>query len=118
MATKISLYRGATYPSVYQHTDGDGVELPLTGCTVFFTIKSAKYDEDSTDATAIFTATVTSHTDAAAGLTGWDTLIPSVGVDPGKYYFDICVQDSGGEKLPPVIIGECQILGKRTNRSS
>lgn len=118
MATKISLYRGVTYPSVYQHTDGNGVSLPLTGCTVFFTIKTDKYDEDTTDTAAIFKVSITSHTDAANGLTGWDTLIPSIGVDPGKYYYDIVVQDVSGKKLPPVLIGEAQILGKRTNRSA
>lgn len=116
MASNISLYRGVTYPSQYQHTDGNGVSLPLTGCTLFFTIKDAKYDEDATDTTAIYKATVTSHTDAANGVTEWETLIPATGVNPGKYYYDITVQEADGDQLPPVLIGECKILGKRTNR--
>lgn len=118
MASNIELYRGVTYPSVYQHTDGNGQPLPLTGCTVFFTVKNEKYDEDATDTTAIFKETVTAHTDAAAGLTGWDTMIPATGVEPGKYYYDIVVKDATGIELPPVLIGQCKILGKRTNRTS
>lgn len=117
MATKISLYRGVTYPSTYQHTDGSGVNLPLTGCTVYFTIKTAKYDEDATDTSAIYKETITSHTAPLTGLTSWNTLIPATGVTPGKYYFDIVVEDATGKQLPPVLIGECQILGKRTNRN-
>lgn len=118
MANKISLYRGVTYPSVYQHTDGSGAAMSLVGATVFFTVKPYAYDEDVTDTAATFTATVTSHTNAAAGLTGWNTLIPATGVTPGKYYYDIVVKDSTGAELPPVLIGECSILGKRTNRTA
>lgn len=119
MSAKISLYRGVTYPSVYQHTDGNGAKLPLTGCTVFMTIKNTLYDDDTSDTTnVIFKNTQTSHTDAANGLTGWNTLIPAVGIEPGKYYFDIVVKDTTGVELPPVISGTCTVLGKQTNRTS
>lgn len=117
MAANLSLYRGVTYPSVYQHTDGSGNKLPLTGCSVFFTVKAAKYDDDPTDATAVFKANAT-ITDAVNGLAGWNTLIPAVGVLPGKYHYDITVKDATGIELPPVIIGIATILGKSTNRTS
>lgn len=119
MSAKISLYRGVTYPAVYQHTDGNGNTLPLTGCTVFMTIKNTTYDDDATDTTnTIFKTTVTSHTNAAAGLTGWNVLVPATGVVPGKCYFDIVVRDSTGNDLPPVIIGVANILSKTTNRTA
>lgn len=119
MSASIKLYRGVTYPSVYQHTDGNGASLPLTGCTVFMTVKNTTFDDDTTDTTnVIFKATVTSHTNPASGLTGWSTLIPATGVLPGKYYFDIVVKDSTGIDLPPVIIGTCTVLAKQTNRTS
>jgi hypothetical protein len=118
MATNLSLYRGVAYPSVYQHTDGNGNNLPLTGCKVHFTIKNTKYDDDMSDSMAVFKTTVTSHTDAAAGLTEWETLIPATDVAPGKYYYDIVVQEADSDQLPPVLIGEVKILGKRTNRTS
>lgn len=113
----IKLYRGVTYPSQYQHTDGNGANLPLTDCTVFFTVKPAEYDENTTDTTAVFKATITAHDDAANGLTSWDTLIPRTGVEPGDGYFcDIVVQDVNGKQLPPVYLGAVSILGKPTNR--
>jgi hypothetical protein len=115
----LKLYRGVTYPSTYQHTNGNGTPLSLVGCTLFFTIKPVQYDDDVTDTTAVFKATVTSHTNAAAGQTAWNTLVPATGVDPGDgYYFDIVIRDATGIDLPPVIIGSCSILGKRTNRTS
>lgn len=115
----LTLYRGVTYPSSYQHTDGNGNRLPLTGCTVFFTIKPVNYDEDATDTSAVFKQTITSHTDAANGYTEWDTLVPATGVTPGKnFYCDIVVQNSDGEDLPPVFLSKVTISGKVTNRTS
>lgn len=119
MSASIKLYRGVTYPTQYQHTDGNGNKLPLTGCTVFMTIKNTIYDDDAADTTnAIFKNTQTSHTDPTNGLTGWNTLIPATGVLPGKYYFDIVVKDSTGIELPPVISGTCTVLAKQTNRTA
>lgn len=115
----LTLYRGVTYPSSYQHMDGNGNKLPLTGCTVFFTIKPVEFDEDSADTSAVFKQTVTSHADAPNGYTTWDTLIPATGVTPGKgYYCDIVVQDSTGKDLPPVFLSKVTISGKVTNRTS
>lgn len=119
MAENFKAYRGVTYPAVYQHTDGNGTNLPLTGCTVFMTIKNTSYDDDTTDTTnVIFKNTQTSHTNAAAGLTGWNVLIPATGVEPGKYYYDITIKDSTGVELPPVAIGVCTVLSKTTNRTA
>lgn len=115
----LTLYRGVTYPSSYQHTDGDGNKLPLTGCKVFFTIKPVKFDEDTADASAVFKETITTHDDAANGYTTWETLIPATGVTPSKnYYCDIVVQDSNGDSLPPLYLDKVTIAGKVTNRTT
>lgn len=115
MANNIKLYRGVTYPTSYQHTDGNGAKLSLVGCTVIMTIKKAKYDDKADDSTAPFKVAVTSHTDAPNGLTNWETLFPAIGFPPGKYFYDIVVKNAAGKEAPPVLIGECQVLGKRTN---
>jgi hypothetical protein len=115
----IELVRGVTYPTTYQHTDGNGATLPLTGCTVFMTIKNTLYDDDTADVTnVVFKNTQTTHTNPATGLTGWNVLIPATGVTPGKYYYDIVVKDSTGVELPPVVSGTCKVVGKQTNRTS
>lgn len=117
MSTKISLYRGVNYPSTYQHTDGSGNKLALTGCSVLFTIKANQYDDDATDATATYKINAT-ITDPTNGIATWNTLIPATTVEPGNYFFDITVVDATGKALPPVLIGKCIILGKTTNRYS
>ncbi len=117
MSASIKLYRGVTYPTTYQHTDGTGAPLSLVGSTVYMTIKNQLYDDDAGDTTnVIFKNSQTTHTNATSGLTGWTTLIPATGVIPDKYYFDIVVKDSTGVELPPVIIGTCTVLAKQTNR--
>ena len=116
MAAKISLYRGVTYPTTYQHTDNDGNALPLTGCTVLFTVKLEKYDDASDDSSAVYRETITEHADPEGGITSWEITIPATSVQPGKYFFDIVVVKQDGEALPPVIMGECKIEGKVTNR--
>lgn len=113
--TKISLYRGVSYPTTYQHTDGNGGKVPLTGCQVLFTIKPVSYDDDPTDATATYKVSGT-ITDGPNGLASWNTLIPATSVEPGDYFFDITVVDSTGKALPPVFIGQCKILSKTANR--
>jgi hypothetical protein len=115
MAANLSLYRGVSYPSTYQHTDGNGNNLPLTNSAVLITIKPNQYDDDLTDNTAIFkvSATITNPT---AGTASWTTLIPST-VDPTKAFYDITVV-TNGQALPPVLSGKCTILAKTTNRTA
>lgn len=115
MSNNISLVRGATYPSTYQHTDGAGNKLPLTGCTVYFTVKADEFDDSADDSSAVFKVVITSHDDAPNGFTKWDTLIPTL-TEPGTYYYDIVVKDATGKEAPPVVFGECEIGGKVTNQ--
>lgn len=117
MASKLTLYRGRTYDFAYAHTDTAGDAVPLTGCTVYFTVKADKYDSDISDTSAPIKKTVTSHTDAAAGLTAWTIDDTDTYIEPGKYYFDVIVEDAGGHAEPPSLNGEVNVIGTPTNRN-
>jgi len=115
-----ALYRGVTYPFTYQHRNSDG-NAPLTGCTVFFTVKVGPFDDNASDTSAIgdpVTIGPSEHTDAENGYTEWDWMVPATGVEPGDYFFDVVVKNSEGKMLPPSAIGSFKIAGKRTNRTS
>ena len=111
----ITVYRNSSYKMTYAHTDGT-VALPLTGCTVYFTVKNEKWDSDMTDTTALVSKTVTSHTDASNGLTEWVLTDADLNINPGKYYYDVIVEENG-KSLPPVLQGKFKVLPVTTNRN-
>lgn len=117
MAQKIDVYRGTTYDFSYAHTDTTGAIVPLTGMTVYFTVKATKYDSDLSDTSALIQKTVTSHDDAANGLTSFTLDDTDTQVDPGKYFFDVIVEDASGHAEPPSLIGTFNVLSKVTNRN-
>lgn len=120
MAQKLSIYRGKAYPFQYLHTDTAGDAVSLVGHTVYFTVKTAKWDDDATDTSAVIKKTVTSaeHTDAAGGISDFTLTDADTYITPGKYYFDVIVEDEAtGLSDPPSLIGEVTILPTRTNRN-
>lgn len=117
MASKIEVYRGTTYNFEYNHTDSSGAAVPLTGNTLYFTVKADKYDSDAADTSALIQKTVTSHSDEAAGVTGFTLDDSDTQIDPGKYYFDVVVEDASGHAEPPSLIGTFTVLSKTTNRN-
>lgn len=117
MANKINVYRGTTYEFSYAHTDSAGAAVSLVGCTIYFTVKSAEFDSDATDAAAAIKKTISSHDNAAAGLSSWRINDADTYIEPGKYHFDVVVEDSNGRSLPPSLIGDFIVKGKPTNRN-
>lgn len=117
MAVALKLYRGTTYNFTYNHKDTAGAQVPLTGCTVYFTVKKAKSDSSADDATAVIKKTVTEHTDAAHGITGFKLNDADTQIDPGKYFFDVVVEAANGEAEPPSLLGTVTVLAKQTNRN-
>lgn len=117
MASKITIYRGRTYDFTYNHTDSTGAAVPLTGCTVYFTVKSSDYDSDATDAAAAIKKTITSHTNAAGGVTAWTLNDLDTYIAPGKYHYDVIVEDSSGLSQPPSLFGDFKVIGTPTNRN-
>lgn len=65
-AVSFSIYQGDTGHIVFNFKDGSGVAVPLTGKTLTITAKKSLEDAD---AKAVFQKTITSHTNAAGGVT-------------------------------------------------
>lgn len=119
MANKISIFRGTSYPVVYNHTDSLGSPVPLTGKTLYFTVKAAVYDEDAADAAALIKKTVLAadHSNAAAGISGFTLSDADTYIEPGKYHFDFIVElDATGLSEPPSVFGDFIVKGHPTNR--
>ena len=96
----------------------NGVAATLVGATIRFTVKTVEFDANTTDATAVILKNVTSHTDAANGLsritinpTDTATLIPN------KYNYDIKVVEAGGI-IYKIDEGKITLDGSPTNRLS
>lgn len=117
MSSKLTITRGTTYSLTFYYQDSTGAALTLVGATVFFTVKSAEYDTDATDTTALISKTVTSHTNAAAGITTIALTPTDTYVTPGNYYYDIKVKNAAGD-IYKMIEGRCVIDGSPTNRTS
>lgn len=116
---KITIDRGIAYDFVYRHTDSAGVAVPLTGKKIYFTVKSAEFDTDATDAAATITKDITEHTNAAGGISGWTLTNQDTYKEPGKYHFDVIVEDIATSKAePPSLKGDFVIKGHATNRNA
>lgn len=118
MAT-LKVNRGTTYSRTITYYK-DGVLTPLTGMTVFFTMKSAEYDADATDTAALVSKTYTSltGTEAAAGRAAI-TLLPTdtSAIAPGSYFYDIKVKESA-TVIYKVDEGTIKLDASPTNRTS
>jgi hypothetical protein len=117
VANKIEIYRGRTYDMSYAHVDTEDVAQSLVGCTVYFTVKNNEYDTDATDAAALIKKTITDHDDDAGGLTSWQLDDTDTYITPGKYHFDVVVEDSDGRAFPPSLFGDFKVKGTPTNRN-
>lgn len=94
------LYAGEKRSYTVTVTDSAGDATDLTGATIYCT---AKHSTSDTDADAVFSYTVTSHTNAAGGisaipvdLTGLDNVYFAQGATLSG---DIVVKDSAGNVL-------------------
>lgn len=114
---QLKINRGTTFAINYQHQH-DGEDEPLTGATVFFTMKSDEYDSDSDDSDAAVKKTITDHTDAAAGQTTIEIEpADTANLEPGKYFYDIRVKEADG-RIFKVDEGTVKLDGSPTNRQS
>jgi hypothetical protein len=110
---KITYERGTTYTitHTYQKNGVDSTD----GATLFFTVKSDQYDTSTDDSTAIVKKTVT-----MSGATNTFTIDPTDvadTVDPGDYYYDMKVKETGGA-IYGVDSGTFKLIAQPTNRES
>lgn len=87
VSTSLSMIRGDSKTFNVHLRDGAGVDIDITDWTIFFTVKRAEKD---TDTTAVIKKDVTVHTDATHGQTSI-MLTPSdtSSLPPVRYVYDI-----------------------------
>jgi len=114
MAT-LKVNRGTTYTIGLQYQK-NGENSTLVGATVRFTIKTSEYDADMTDSDALLVKNVLDgNSDGYAIITIDPTDTKTI--DPGKYYYDIKVQEANGH-IYKVDEGRLKLDGSPTNRTS
>ncbi len=121
MANKLVVDRGTTFLLTYNY-QRNGVAATLVGATVFFTVKSAEYDADTLDSTALLKKTKTTYAlagDNAAGGVAVIQLDPAdtATVVPSTYFYDCKVKDASGN-IYQIDEGRFVLDGTTTNRIS
>ncbi len=113
--------RGTEFTFGYQHmhrVGGVDTSFPLTGCTLYFTMKPVEYDSEQTDTTAVATRTLTTFTDAPNGIAQITLTDVETQLDPTKkYYADIKVEEPGRVGAIKTFEGMFKIDGSPTNRN-
>lgn len=100
----------------FQYYEYDGVtKRTLVGATVYFTVKDNSSDTSDTDATALITKEVTSHTDAPNGLTIIALTPSQTNITPDNYFYDVKIKEAD-LTVHTATSGRCQINGTPTNR--
>lgn len=113
----LKINRGTTY-TIAGTVKINGVLQDLTPATVRFTMKSAEYDENFTDADALLLKNITDGTAEGAYniiLNPSDT----AEIVPGNYFYDIKVDlNSDGVDVYKLEEGKVKLDGSPTNRLS
>jgi len=111
----LKINRGTTY-SIGVTYKKNGVATSLVGATVRFTMKTSEYDSSTDDATA---SVLKNITDGMSDGTATITIDPddTATLTPNKYYYDIKVEESGGD-IYKIDEGTVKLDGSPTNRLS
>jgi uncharacterized membrane protein YkoI len=112
---KLKINRGTTY-TIEVNYQRNSVAASLVGATVRFTVKTAEYDSDTDDSDASIIKNVTTGT---SGGVATITLDPddTATLAPGKYYYDIKVdEDSDGVTVYKIDEGTIVLDASPTNR--
>ncbi len=112
----LSIDRGRSKDYVLTFTDSSGTAIDITGYTVFFTVKP-KPDTDITDADAVITKTVTSHTNPTGGVSTVSLSASDTRLTTKDYYYDISYKDTSGD-VYSVQEGKYKISSSITNRTA
>lgn len=113
--SKLKINRGTTYVITFNYQK-DGVATTLVGATVRFTVKTSEYDSSTDDSTAVVSKDVTDGDSAGVATITIDPADTAT-LTPGKYYYDIKVEEAGGD-IYKTDEGTIQLDGSPTNRLS
>lgn len=91
----LKINRGTTYVITFNYQK-DGVAETLVGATVRFTVKTAEYSTDATDSDATIVKNITTGDSAGVATITIDPADTAT-LTPGKYYYDIKVEEAGGD---------------------
>lgn len=91
----LKINRGTTYVITFNYQK-DGVAETLVGATVRFTVKSTEYSTDATDTDAVIAKNITTGDSAGVATITIDP-VDTATLTPGKYYYDIKVEEAGGD---------------------
>ena len=117
MATTINIKRGNPYNATITVTNSSGYGYDLTGKTIFFTVKKAT-DTGTTDADAVITKDITSHTNAVSGITTLSLTATQTDIVPGDYVWDMRIYDGSPLVQMNTTSGACNIIETVTKRIS
>lgn len=109
----ITVYRGDDRVFTLTFTNSSGVAIDISNYTIFFTVKSSFND---TDANAVISKTVTSHSDPTHGIT--TVTLAAADTDtktPGAYIYDIQTKDGSG-KIFTAQVGDFILESEVTRR--
>lgn len=110
---QLRINRGTTYTIgiVYKK---NGEAETLVGATVRFTVKTVEWDDSMTDATAVVQKNITDGNSSGEATITVDPADTDT-LEPGKYYYDIKVEEAGGE-IYKIDEGTIKLDGSPTNR--
>jgi hypothetical protein len=107
--SKITYYRGTTFPIAVTYTPPAGI----AGATALFTVKTSQSDTDPVDAAAIVKKDIT-----LTGNAGSSQIAPGDVADtvtPGTYFYDLKVLDANGA-IYPIAADKFELKATPTNR--
>lgn len=87
----LKVYKKRTKDFKFYFEKEEGSTIDLTGCTLYFTVKTKKTD---TDITALIAKTITSHTEATSGITTVSLSTTDTDKTIGTYYVGIEYKDA------------------------
>ncbi|MFX1499386.1 MAG: BppU family phage baseplate upper protein [Promethearchaeota archaeon] len=90
---QIDIYIGDVEAYDFELTK-NGIPFDLTGSTVYITVKERLEDPDSN---ALIQKTQTTHVDPVNGITSFTFTSADTNFNPGIYFYDIQVKDTGDE---------------------
>lgn len=119
--TPLKVNRGTTHKLDLEYNE-DGAAASLSGCTIFFTVKTTEYDTDDTDAAALIKKTKTTFLETGDNPTAGVAVIvinptDTQDITPGNYWYDLKVKKSTGE-IYKIVEGRFKLDGSPTNRES
>jgi hypothetical protein len=114
--TDLTIFRGDTKSYDLTFTSG-GSALNITGYTIFFTVKPKANWDDTLDTSALIQKNVTSHTNAAGGLSEVLLSATDTNIEPGVYMYDMQLKDGSGNILT-FINGNFTVTADVTRRTT